>query len=188
MKPPGSDDADMPEDTAAGLDHCTIERIAGEHQVSTAAIAALAAELRRSHGRAAQFRHPDLGGMGQWIAGGMLMIGDMFNHELKAKVDRICNAVAKAVAGSDEPVSREAISWWPEGFGTPSAAGSQNAMRYAFFPAVKRLVVDDNGAVSIYDTGAFLIAGVAQQQDVSQSLSFSTADGPIPVSRFKRVG
>ena len=31
----------------------------------------------------AQFSHPELGGMGQWSQGGMIMIGDMFNNGLK---------------------------------------------------------------------------------------------------------
>jgi hypothetical protein len=30
-----------------------------------------------SGGGMAQFNYPDLGGMGQWSSGGMLMIGDM---------------------------------------------------------------------------------------------------------------
>jgi hypothetical protein len=46
------------------------------------------AALQRSGGGQAQFGHPDLGGMGQWMPG-MLMIGDMFNSGLKARVDSL---------------------------------------------------------------------------------------------------
>ena len=124
------------------------------------------------------------------------MIGDMFNNDLKAKVDRLCHAVAAALA--DRPPSsrntldaqavESLVGWWPPSFGTPSAAGSQNAMRYAFFPAVERLVIDDNGAVSIYDTGEHYLTGVSQQQSSSQTLNFSSTDGrPIPLSNFKRL-
>ena len=95
--------------------------------------------------------------MSQWMSGDMLMIGDMFNHDLKAKVDRLCHDVAAAIAArpgrvDDTPEMEprvNQISWWPAGLGIPAAAGSQNDMRYAFFPAAKRLVIDDNGAVSI---------------------------------------
>jgi len=159
------------------------------------AIRTLADALAHSQGRAAQFSHPELGGMGQWMSGGMLMIGDMFNHVLKAKVDRLCHDVAAAIPArprrvDDTPEMEprvNQISWWPAGLGTPAAAGSQNDMRYAFFPAAKRLVIDDNGAVSMYDTGDVYLTGVAQQQSTAQTLSFSSTDGPVPLSRFKRV-
>ena len=161
------------------LSRAEAERLAIEHGVSAGAIATLADALSRSQGRAAQFSHPELGGMGQWMAGGMLMIGDMFNHELKAKVDRLCHAVAAEIAKSPRSDGRDTlqwaadpIGWWPPNFGTPAAAGAQNAMRYAFFPATKRLAIDDNGTVSFYDTGEFYLTGVSQQQGDTQTLTF----------------
>jgi hypothetical protein len=42
----------------------------------------------------AQFRHPELGDSGQWTQGGLIMIGDMFNHALKARVESLCSALA----------------------------------------------------------------------------------------------
>jgi hypothetical protein len=87
------------------LSRSEIEKLAAQHGVSAGAIESLADALSRSHGRGAQFSHPELGGMGQWMAGGMLMIGDMFNHELKAKVDR-CRRCAR---------QRPWIGWWAPG-------------------------------------------------------------------------
>ena len=172
-----------------------MEQLAVEHDVSAGAVAVLAAALSLSQGRAAQFSHPELGGMGQWMLGGMLMIGDMFNHDLKAKVDRLCHAVAAAIAnapregsGPREQARGDPIGWWPAAFGTPSAAGAQNAMRYAFFRATKRLAVDDNGTVSFYDTGEHYLTGVSQQQSSMQTLTFTSTDGlPIPLASLKRV-
>lgn len=46
------------------------------------------------NGTMAQFNHPELGGNGQWMQGGMLMLGDMFNHALKGRVDGLCNEIA----------------------------------------------------------------------------------------------
>jgi hypothetical protein len=177
------------------LSRTQIEKLASVHGVSAGAIATLAEALGRSQGRAAQFSHAELGGMGQWMSGGMLMIGDMFNHELKAKVDRVCRDVAAAIADAsrDGSVGRarsgaDQISWWPPDFGTPAAAGSQNAMRYAFFPATKRLAIDDNGTVSFYDTGEHYLTGVSQQQSTTQTLAFSNTDGrPVPLSCLRRV-
>ena len=170
-------------------------KLAIEHGVSAGAVAVLAEALSLSQGRAAQFSHPELGGMGQWMSGGMLMIGDMFNHELKAKVDRLCHAVAAAIAnapregsGPREQPRGDPIGWWPAAFGTPSAAGAQNAMRYAFFRATKRLAVDDNGTVSFYDTGEHYLTGVSQQQSSTQTLTFTSTDGmPIPLASLKRI-
>lgn len=49
------------------------------------------AALVAGHGSQAQFNHPELGGLGQWSRGGMLMIGDMFNNGLKARVDALAS-------------------------------------------------------------------------------------------------
>ena len=171
------------------------QALASRHGVSAGAIQTLADALAHSQGRAAQFSHPELGGMGQWMSGGMLMIGDMFNHELKAKVDLLCRDVAAAIAARPRTVDEtrgmetrgNPIGWWPAGLGSPAAAGSQNQMRYAFFPAAKRLVIDDNGAVSMYDTGDSYLTGISQQQSTTQTLSFSSTDGSVPLSRFTRV-
>jgi hypothetical protein len=41
----------------------------------------------------AQFSHADFGGMSQWSPG-MSMVGDMFNTQLKAKLDAFCTDIA----------------------------------------------------------------------------------------------
>jgi len=46
------------------------------------------------NGQMAQFSHPEFGGSGQWMRGGMIMIGDMFNNYLKGRVDSICSDVS----------------------------------------------------------------------------------------------
>jgi hypothetical protein len=176
------------------LSRATVEKLAAQHDVSPTAIEVLAAAIAHSGGGAAQFNHPELGGMGQWMTGGMLMIGDMFNHQLKAKVDRLCHAVAEAVAHSPVPAAKageapaaKSRNWWPAEFGAPSSVGAQNDMRYAFFPSSKRLVLDDNGSVSVYDTGKHVLNGVSQQQSGTQSITFSSASGPVPLSKLKRL-
>jgi hypothetical protein len=63
----------------------SINELAATYQVSPSAIQELIRALRTGGGQA-QFNHPDLGGMGQWGGGNMIMIGDMFNHGLKDRV------------------------------------------------------------------------------------------------------
>ena len=55
--------------------------------------------LLNSKGTMAQFDHRELGGAGQWMPGGMTMVGDMFNHGLKAKVDGLCSDLSQILAG-----------------------------------------------------------------------------------------
>ena len=55
--------------------------------------------LLNSKGAMAQFDHRELGGVGQWMPGGMTMVGDMFNHGLKAKVDGLCSELSQILAG-----------------------------------------------------------------------------------------
>ena len=70
-----------------------VERLAKRHSVSPAAVQVVLAALRSGGGRMAQFSHADFGGMSQWSPG-MSMVGDMFNTQLKAKLDALCNDLA----------------------------------------------------------------------------------------------
>src|SRR4028118_1162717 len=68
--------------------------IAQRHGVSADAVLTLLRALVGGHGTMAQFKHPELGGMGQWTQGGMIMVGNMFDHGLKARVDALCTEFA----------------------------------------------------------------------------------------------
>lgn len=171
------------------MDDRRVRELATKHQVSAEAVVALAEAMTRGGGSLAQFTHPDLGGMGQWSKGGMLMIGDMFNDRLKARVAALCIDVADALGEPSEPLVQHPRSsdWWPAGFGNPSSIGSQNAMRYAFFPSSRRLVVDDNGSISVFDTDEHVITGAGQQQSQEQSLTFSTIKGALDLKSLRKL-
>jgi hypothetical protein len=77
--------------------------------------------------------------------------------------------------------------WWPAGLGRPGAVGAQNDLRYAVFPETRRLVIDDGGIVSVYDTGNHRIFGVAQAQSTDQTLSFKSQDGLVRITDLPRV-
>ena len=79
----------MPNLTPEGLRIVT--DVATRHGVSLDVALTLLGALAQGNGRQAQFNHPELGGMGQWSQGGMIMIGDMFNQGLKHRVDALCN-------------------------------------------------------------------------------------------------
>ena len=70
-----------------------VDWMAKKHSVSPAAVQVVLAALRSGGGRMAQFSHADFGGMSQWSPG-MSMVGDMFNTQLKAKLDALCSDIA----------------------------------------------------------------------------------------------
>jgi hypothetical protein len=77
--------------------------------------------------------------------------------------------------------------WWPGGLGTPSSAGGQNDVRYAYFPGSRRLAIERGGTVAVYDTANHHITGVSQSQGARSELMFSTSEGNVPLHELKQV-
>jgi hypothetical protein len=70
----------------------------------------------------------------------------------------------------------------------PSASvGAQNDLRYAVFPETRRLVIDDQGTISVYDTGSHRIFGVAQTQSADRTLTFTSQDGLVRIEDLPKV-
>lgn len=138
--------------------------------------------VNRGGGSMAQFSCPELGS-GQWMRGGMTMVSDMFNHGLKNTVNNLCAELSNALASTQvfAPVPQGAggsgNNWWPGDLGLPSSTGAQNNTRYAIFPQARRLVLQRDGQISVFDTLNHQIGGVSQQQGGGSSLSFSSQFG-----------
>ena len=203
-----------------------INDVAQRYGVSTDAVMALLQALVNGNGTMAQFSHPELGGSGQWLQGGMTMVGDMFNHGLKAKVDGLCTELSQILgqqpfvpfplsSQSQMPGGQQqqqggygspgmlgggpAVSlfvpaaqgssgnWWPADLGFPNGTGSQNNIRYAYFANARRLAVEINGRVTVYDTLDHQIGGVSQQQGAGASLTFTSQYGTVPVASLPVV-
>lgn len=190
--------------------------LAQRHGFGVEAVTAMLQAVAAGGGAMAQFNHPEFGGMGQWTRGGMIMVGDMFNNTLKARVDALCTELAGAVANQPQaafPIGSQSQSqrqgsfdaglsdgvgtgaslfvagggstssgWWPAGLGHPSSTGQQNNIRYAVFPAERRLVIDIAGRLSVYDTLDHRIGGVSQQQSGDASLTFTSQHGLVRVA------
>lgn len=175
---------DGPFDPVPGL-----QTVADRHGVSPDAVRHLVRALERGHGTMAQFDHPDLGGMGQWFSGGMVMVGRMFDDALKARVDALCTELAGALpaGGFSEaaPAARRGGGeWWPAGLGDPASTGAQDGLRYAYFPDSRRLAVDAGSGVALYDTGEHRITGVSQ---ANGSLGFTGPSGAVALDRLRRI-
>jgi non-heme chloroperoxidase len=84
-----------PEAEARHAAEGALASIAGRHGFSFGAVSAMFEAVQRGGGRMAQFSHPEFGGFGQWMQGGMTMVGDMFDHALKDRVAALCAELAE---------------------------------------------------------------------------------------------
>ena len=172
-----------------------INNLAQRYSVSTDAVTHLLYAVMNGNGTMAQFNHSELGGSGQWMQGGMTMVGDMFNYGLKAKVDGLCVELSNLLSGqpvvfmpTNNPKAPQGNrNWWPDELGIASTTGGQNNSRYAYFPTTCRLAVDINGQVTVYNTLDHQIGGVSQQQGSNNSMTFSSQYGIVPVDQLPIV-
>jgi hypothetical protein len=214
-----------------------INDLARRHGFSPDAVMSMLESVINGNGRAAQFNHPEFGGSGQWMQGGMIMVSDMFNNSLKGRIDGLCVELSGLVAiqpdlirggsfqsqsqgnrqqvnvGGDQqqqqvggcggsqqeqnstgpvgpvslfvpPAPGTSGDWWPGDLRWPTSTGAQNAVRYAYFAPARRLAIEVNGRVTVYDTLDHQISGFSQQQSQGGSLSFSSQYGLIDVANL----
>jgi len=195
-----------------------VNELSQRHGFGTDAVTQMLYAVQYGNGSMAQFSHPEFGGSGQWMRGGMIMIGDMFNNNLKGRVDSLCHQISETLAGQpglahsgsfqsqsqwgedqqnqttggiggQSPffVPDPRANWWPAELGSPTASGSQNSMRYAYFATARRLAVDAGGEVWVYDTQNHQIGGFSQQQGSSNSITFSSQFGTVNLASLPVV-
>jgi Short C-terminal domain len=182
--------------TSAGEN--AVQSLAQRYGVSVDAVRTLLSAVSAGGGSMAQFYHADLGGGGQWMRGGMTMVGDMFNGGLQATVSGLCSELSSLLNNEQvfAPMPQSSgggfmapgNDWWPADLGHPSSSGGQNDGRYAYFPGARRLAISRNGQITVYDTLDHSIGGVQQQQGGSSgSLSFSSQFGTFGVESLPVV-
>ena len=72
--------------------------------------------------------------------------------------------------------------WWPGDLRWPNSTGAQNGVRYAYFAQARRLAIEVNGRVTVYDTLDHQIGGFSQQQSIGGSVSFNSQYGLVDVA------
>jgi hypothetical protein len=197
-----------------------ISDLAQRHGFSRDAVRSMLESLINGRASMAQFSHPEFGGSGQWMPGGMIMLSDMFNNVLKGRIDGLCRERSGRVANEPDLLtpgsfqsqtqgyqqqrtdvgqqqedrlgslggvslfipSEGSDTWWPPQLGRPNSAGAQNGVRYAYFAAARRLAIELNGRVTVYDTLDHQITGFSQQQSRGGSLTFSSQHGLVDVA------
>lgn len=200
-----------------------INDLAQRHGFSSDAVLSMLESMVNGNGAMVQFSHPEFGGSGQWMRGGMIMVSDMFNNSLKGRIDGLCNELWGLVADEPDlistgsfqsqsqggqrqgaygvgqqqqsgsgPVGRVSLfvpppagssgHWWPADLGAPTSTGAQNDVRYAYFAQTRRLAIEVNSRVTVYDTLDHQISGFSQQQSSGGSLTFSSQRGLVDVA------
>ncbi len=200
-----------------------INNIAQRYNFSPDAVFSMLQSVINGNGSMAQFNHPEFGGSGQWMRGGMIMLGDMFNNGLKNSVGGLCQELSNLIAnqpgliqsgsfqsqnqgtqqqsnyggGNQQqqngsgPMGAVSLfvpapagsseNWWPAGLQFPNSTGAQNNVRYAYFATIRRLAIEANGHVTLYDTLDHQIGGFSQQQSVGGSITFTSQYGLVDV-------
>ena len=203
-----------------------VNDIAQRHGFSPGAVASMLESVINGNGSMAQFNHPEFSGSGQWMSGGMTMVSDMFNGQLKGRVDALCSELSRLVAnqpgllqtgsfqsqnqggqqqtshsgGSSNqdahapmnpsaslfvaPAPGTSSDWWPSDLRWPNSTGAQNGVRYAYFAQARRLAIELNGSVTVYDTQDHQIGGFSQQQSYGGSVTFTSQYGLVDVTRL----
>ena len=205
-----------------------ISDLAQRYGFGSDAVLSMLESLVNGNGTMAQFSHPEFGGSGQWMRGGMIMVSDMFNNYLKGRIDGLCNELSRLVANEDDlitsgsfqsqsqggqrqgafggdrqqqsgsgPVGRVSLfvpppagssgDWWPADLGRPTSIGAQNDVRYAYFTQTRRLAIEVNSRVTVYDTLDHQISGFSQQQSTGGSLTFSSQHGLVDIASLPVV-
>ena len=193
-----------------------MNNIANRYNISIGAVTDLTHTLIRSNGTMAQFNIAELGGGGQWMQGGMTMVGDMFNNQLKYTVDGLCIEISNLIhqggiqykplpkvqnhnnqQQNNQNYSQQSQSqggfnnnsagnWWGD-LGFPNSTGSQNDTSYAIFSNIHRLAIQQHGKVIVFDTLDHQIGGVGQQQGGNYSVNFSSQYGTVDLSSLPIV-
>ena len=75
-------------------------------------------------------------------------------------------------------------NWWPMDLGVPASSGSGESLRYAYFPLKHRLVIEQSGAQTIYDTGEYQFRGAIQANFRDAKLSFWSQRSRIDLDKL----
>lgn len=98
-----------------------VNDLAQRYGFSPAAVSSMLDAVFHGQGSMAQFNHPEFGGSGQWMQGGMIMLSDMFNHALKSRVDGLCNELSTWVRNPPDGMQSNSFQSQSQGDSSPGS-------------------------------------------------------------------
>ncbi len=166
-----------------------LRHLANKHGFDLEATAFMADAIREAGGRFAQWKHPALGGFGQWIPG-MTALSPR-EPGLEERLNKLCMDLLALLheTGHPDAPGRDGTIWWPITLGLrPDATGAQDRARYAYFADPRRLAVDPgDGRVTVYDTGEHRVHGVARATGADHRLVFQSQLGEVDLNALTVV-
>ena len=79
-------------------------------------------------------------------------------------------------------------STWPAALGIASTSGTSSDMRYAYFPQHRRLAVESQGVLTIYDTAEYQFRGMLQAHSAEAvGISILTQRGRVRLADLATV-
>ncbi|TAE03736.1 MAG: hypothetical protein EAZ97_01080 [Bacteroidetes bacterium] len=162
-----------------------LKEIAKKHNFSEELVERIWENLLQTQGNQVQFNEPELGAMGQW-QNGMVMISDMFNLRLKNKVNDLCtelSVLAKEQLTNDakKPKSKDESE-------KADCIASQNGTEYAYFSKTNRLRMRKDDKTTFYDTTGYKITGISQaQQNGKEKVEIWAGKQKLSLEDFEKV-
>lgn len=101
-----------------------INNIAQRYNFSPDAVFSMLLSVINGNGSMAQFNHREFGGSGQWMRGGMIMLGDMFNNGLKNSVSGLCQELANLITNQPDLIQVSSFQLQSQGNQQQSNFGS----------------------------------------------------------------
>lgn len=160
--------------------------LSARHGASFEATLTLLRALIEGDGKSARFDHPELGGAGEWLAGGPTILSDLFNHDLKAKVAALCGDLAAMLDQVDKEIAIDAASgdtfavrlfeptqaprddaepFWPAAWSVPDRVVRTPDLSYAVFDQAQRLALIEGGQVAHLATDQRRIERLKREAD-----------------------
>lgn len=101
-----------------------VHSLSAKYNLSTDAVTHMLIAVSNGNGSMAQFGHPEFGGSGQWMSGGMTMVSDLFNYNLKNLVNNLCSDIAGSL--SQHQLVAPSGSFQSQSQGTQSQGGNHS--------------------------------------------------------------
>lgn len=174
------------------------KQVSATYGLSIEAIEVLAQALVEGGYRSASFNHRELGGVGKWN-GGDVILGDMSQEAWRLKIWRAIQALlptlqqtirAAPVADTDDATF--VMMWWADvTLREPAISGVFESLTYGYFLEAGRVVVrnEDHHTLMHYDARGLLVTGldVAAGERGQRVLVLRSINGDVPVHELPPI-
>ena len=143
-----------------------INDLAQRYGVSNDAVMCMLDAVINGNGTMAQFSHPDFGGSGQWMQGGMTMVGDMFNYGLKSTVDGLCAELSNLIANQQPALFMPMSSQSQSQGGQGQQQGGYNQQQGGEYGQVSLFIPNSGGSGNWWPSDLGIASSTGAQNNI----------------------